>query len=533
MNAIEINILNGIEQGRSIRIEDRTLKFGRSSSADVVIGGDALVSSRHLQIGREGNSFFVTDLGSTNGTRVNDEPITRKLIRVGDKVQLGSTVCLVALPADQIADDVVAPPAARRSDNPIESSIVNWNSAATPSSPQGLEVSSAPVQKRNAFLPTTESNPSPDVQERPPLRTSAAVAPVAATPMESAVSISGVISQVRLLISESSGASPARSLFWLSPGQSLTFGRSSECECCVESDTYLARRHFQVTCEERTCVIEDLKTVNGTFVNGNPILSQALFHGDRIHAGRTDFTVEVEAADGIIARGGANGASTTSSVQSAGSTTQRGMLIQISQCPSKTWCLRGSLPEDMSVLDLIVPFRHLAPEFYLTDFSRIGIPFPESNAVSESKLFSWLPDFAAVQTPNLISFAKPEEAEELADEAWGGDSLVILFSKTPKPKLLAALRDCLTDPSRSIDSAQGILGFCWPSVLGALLEQGTHGFPPRLFEHVEAALIEGSKPNRWQLFVPNETKAKEICDICERLGLKFRVKTAEPAQTAA
>ena len=67
--------------------------FGRRSENSVVLGGDPYISGQHAQIIAEGDTFRLTDLGSTNGTLVNGQALVANLPRPllpGDEVILGS-----------------------------------------------------------------------------------------------------------------------------------------------------------------------------------------------------------------------------------------------------------------------------------------------------------------------------------------------------------------------------------------------------------------------------------------------------------
>lgn len=65
--------------------------LGREASADIVVASDS-VSRRHCRLSREAQGWWIEDLLSTNGTFVNDEQVTRRLLRPGDRIRVGDTV---------------------------------------------------------------------------------------------------------------------------------------------------------------------------------------------------------------------------------------------------------------------------------------------------------------------------------------------------------------------------------------------------------------------------------------------------------
>lgn len=79
-------------EGRVIRETAVTLgqpcTIGRLPDNTIVIDNSA-VSSHHVRVAREGPQFVVEDLGSTNGTFVNGEKITKKPLRHGDTILVG------------------------------------------------------------------------------------------------------------------------------------------------------------------------------------------------------------------------------------------------------------------------------------------------------------------------------------------------------------------------------------------------------------------------------------------------------------
>lgn len=66
--------------------------FGRTQSANVVLA-DSTVSAEHARVERVGRAWLLTDLGSTNGTHLNDAPVRPNVaapLADGDVLSLGA-----------------------------------------------------------------------------------------------------------------------------------------------------------------------------------------------------------------------------------------------------------------------------------------------------------------------------------------------------------------------------------------------------------------------------------------------------------
>ena len=64
--------------------------IGRSPGSDVPLD-DGFVSSTHARVFSRGQFFFVEDLGSTNGTFVNEKRVTEAQLRPDARVRIGET----------------------------------------------------------------------------------------------------------------------------------------------------------------------------------------------------------------------------------------------------------------------------------------------------------------------------------------------------------------------------------------------------------------------------------------------------------
>ena len=81
-------------RGVSIAVHGPVI-VGRSPGADIVVGA-GYVSGRHARFQLMGQNLFVEDLGSTNGTGVNGQPITEPTaLRNNDVVNVGDVAIRV------------------------------------------------------------------------------------------------------------------------------------------------------------------------------------------------------------------------------------------------------------------------------------------------------------------------------------------------------------------------------------------------------------------------------------------------------
>lgn len=81
--------LRGLLLPQTFNLHGGLNTVGRNPTNDVVIH-EASVSSFHAELTVDENGVMVRDLQSTNGTFIDDEPITEKEIRSGQVVQFGT-----------------------------------------------------------------------------------------------------------------------------------------------------------------------------------------------------------------------------------------------------------------------------------------------------------------------------------------------------------------------------------------------------------------------------------------------------------
>ncbi|MCM3902704.1 MAG: FHA domain-containing protein, partial [Pyrinomonadaceae bacterium] len=208
--------LSGLGTARLQRIElnKEVIRFGRDQALEGVIdAAAAVVSRRHAEIRRQNGRFIIVDLGSFNGTLLNDRRIAEpELLHHNDRIELGP-----------------GGPTIRYLD---------------PANPRPA-VAQQPVQ--NVGMPSEELAPRP-----------AAHSGKLATMV--------LRSETPMQITGGAGAG----MFTERPfGNTtrMTVGRGEECDIRLDG-LLISNRHAAVVNTNSILTIEDLNSTNGTYVNG-------------------------------------------------------------------------------------------------------------------------------------------------------------------------------------------------------------------------------------------------------------------------
>ena len=86
-----LRVVSGSNAGTVYEVSRDSLLLGRDLDATIQIP-DQGVSRRHAEIIRMGELCLIKDCGSRNGTFVNDEQVTERVLRAGDRIKVGNTV---------------------------------------------------------------------------------------------------------------------------------------------------------------------------------------------------------------------------------------------------------------------------------------------------------------------------------------------------------------------------------------------------------------------------------------------------------
>jgi pSer/pThr/pTyr-binding forkhead associated (FHA) protein len=91
MAQLILEIVEGDDAGRQTQLAD-AIEIGRDPSTNLALDDDQ-ASRRHARVSAQGELAMVEDLGSTNGTFVNGQPIEGpRALRPGDRIRVGLTV---------------------------------------------------------------------------------------------------------------------------------------------------------------------------------------------------------------------------------------------------------------------------------------------------------------------------------------------------------------------------------------------------------------------------------------------------------
>lgn len=93
MSGITLRVLDGADRGRIFEELPAPVTIGREEGNTIQLN-DERVSRYHVKIQEDHEKLVLTDLESTNGTKVNGEDIQLRILRFGDMITVGRSVIL-------------------------------------------------------------------------------------------------------------------------------------------------------------------------------------------------------------------------------------------------------------------------------------------------------------------------------------------------------------------------------------------------------------------------------------------------------
>ena len=90
---VTFQVLEGIDKGRLFRELPTPVTIGREEG-NLLRLNDERVSRYHAKVQIDSDDFILTDLESTNGTKVNGTVVQIRRLRIGDRVSVGRSLLL-------------------------------------------------------------------------------------------------------------------------------------------------------------------------------------------------------------------------------------------------------------------------------------------------------------------------------------------------------------------------------------------------------------------------------------------------------
>jgi pSer/pThr/pTyr-binding forkhead associated (FHA) protein len=85
-----VTVRTGPNPGTVFELTKEVTMLGRDVTNDIPLG-DAEISRQHARLTRTPGGMVLEDLGSTNGTFVNGERVTRVILKSGDEIRFGES----------------------------------------------------------------------------------------------------------------------------------------------------------------------------------------------------------------------------------------------------------------------------------------------------------------------------------------------------------------------------------------------------------------------------------------------------------
>ncbi|MCE9582849.1 MAG: FHA domain-containing protein [Planctomycetes bacterium] len=226
---------NGVS--REYTLGDIPITVGRAARHTIPTM-DSRASRDHFKIENSGGRYVAEDTGSRNGTLLNGEPLVgQRTLKPGDRLMIGAAVF-------QFLDGTITTPAP----------------------------DSAPA----AFSPHAPSAPAAAPADAPAVAAAAAASMAPPPP--------SVRASIEVTLGDGSG------LTRLLGATPVVIGRTPECDITID-DEKLSSRHAEVSETDQGVLVKDLKSTNGTKVDGQAFEARLFRDGEVFTAGSASFRI--------------------------------------------------------------------------------------------------------------------------------------------------------------------------------------------------------------------------------------------------
>ena len=113
MSTVTLQVIEGLEMGQVFADLPTPITIGREEENQIRLNDDR-ISRFHAKIQEDNGRLILTDLESTNGTRVNGHPVKMRILRIGDQVSIGRCLLVYGSRLELAQKAGVVAPAASR-----------------------------------------------------------------------------------------------------------------------------------------------------------------------------------------------------------------------------------------------------------------------------------------------------------------------------------------------------------------------------------------------------------------------------------
>jgi signal transduction histidine kinase len=148
-------VIKGTDEGKEFDLTQGALGVGRDGSNQIRLH-DTEVSRRHAEFRERNGEFHLYDVGSANGTFVNNQPVKETILRSGDHIQVGQTILVYSAARNetQMASDLANRISMiTRHDLELSSAIIKSIAES-----EGSRILASPDQAGTAWLKTSLAN---------------------------------------------------------------------------------------------------------------------------------------------------------------------------------------------------------------------------------------------------------------------------------------------------------------------------------------------------------------------------------------
>lgn len=278
-----LSVLEGPNAGAIFYVGQKPALVGKHKLAGVRIDAPG-IDDFHAQLAAEPEGLVIADLGSREGVLVNNKPVTRAMLKTGDRLVLGPATVKVEILSDFAAGagaaaaadapsppqqpEAPAPPPATHGARPEEESPFEMAFPAE-SEPEG-----EPAMPGKGVSDETRLSEADDAAEED------------WTPELPSQRYGAGDLALTCIEGKSSGTA------WKLDKQTMSLGRDRHADISVR-DLSISRRHAALVITDQGVEARDLGSRNGIYVNGHRVRSALLKPGDTLRVGQCVFLVDL------------------------------------------------------------------------------------------------------------------------------------------------------------------------------------------------------------------------------------------------